>query len=63
MSAVWIGAVLEARVINRKIKIDLDTAALRSSSFSERGRLLTVTQFRDSSAEVPTRVEPWNKYR
>lgn len=32
MSAVWIGAMLEARVINWKIKIDLDTAALRSSA-------------------------------
>lgn len=59
---MWLGTVLEARIINRKIEIDL-VPALRSSYSRERGRQLTVTQCSDSFAKVPARQEPWNKYR
>lgn len=51
--------MLEARITNRKIEIDL-VPALRSSHSWERGRQLTVTQCRDSSAKVPAKGETWS---
>lgn len=57
--AVWTGTMLKARITNRKIEIDL-VPALRSSHSWERGRQLTVTQCRDSSAKVPAKGETWS---